>query len=108
MSYELEGILHMKFETEVKGEKGFKSRGFVVETDGKYPQLVRLELAQDRCELIDNIQEGTPVKVGFDLRGREWQGKYFTNLNAWRIEPIGAAPQPLKTKAEQDDSDMPF
>lgn len=92
MGYELEGTLHKKFDTETKGEKAFKSRAFVVEVPGDYPQLIKLELAQDRCELIDSIQEGTPVKVYFDLRGREWQGKYFTNLNAWRVQPMGAAP----------------
>lgn len=107
MSYELEGILHKKFDTEQKTAT-FKSRSIVIEVAGQYPQLIKLEFAQDRCELVDNIIVDTPVKVYFDLRGREHQGKYFTNLAAWRIEPIGAAPQPLKTKAEQDDSDMPF
>ncbi len=28
------------------------------------------------------------IKVHFDLRGREWNGKFFTNLNAWRIESV--------------------
>jgi hypothetical protein len=46
-------------------------------------------LVQDRVDIIDSIAEGTPIKVYFDLRGREWQGKYFTNLQAWRIEAAG-------------------
>jgi hypothetical protein len=39
------------------------------------------------------------VKVYFDLRGRQWQDKYFTNLQAWRVEAVGesnAAPAPGK------------
>lgn len=109
MGYELEGKLHKKEDTEQK-TGSFKSRAIVVETAGQYPQLIKLEFAQDRCELVDNIQEGTPVKVFFDLRGREWNGKYFTNLQAWRIEPIGAAPAHLPSQAEQNDSfsDLPF
>jgi len=107
MSYELSGKLHKKYDTENKSGT-FKSRDFVIlDESTQYPQYIKLQIVQDRCELLDNIQEGTPVKVHFDLRGREWNEKFFTNLQAWRVEPIGAAPEPLKTKAEQDD-DMPF
>lgn len=59
--------------------------------DGQYPQLVKFQAVQERCALLDNFSEGDRVKVSFDLRGREWQGKYLTNLNAWRIEAAGAA-----------------
>jgi hypothetical protein len=96
MGYDLEGKLHKKFDTEQKTAT-FKSRDIVVEIAGQYPQLIKLQFAQDRCELVDNISEGTPVKVWFDLRGKEHQGKYFTNLNAWRIEPTGARPEPTST-----------
>jgi len=86
MSYELEGTLHKKFDTESKTDT-FQARDFVVEiSNGNYPQLVKLQLVQDRCSLLDPFEEGHPIKVHFDLRGREWKGKYFTNLNAWRLE----------------------
>jgi hypothetical protein len=39
--------------------------------------------------MLDNYKEGERIKVSFDLRGREWNGKYLTNLNAWRIERAG-------------------
>jgi len=95
MSFEIEGKLHKKFETESKSEK-FQARDFVIETEGQYPQYVKFQLVQDRCEAIDPMNEGEKIKVYFDLRGREWQGKYFTNLNAWRIEKA-AAPVPPPT-----------
>jgi hypothetical protein len=46
------------------------------------------------------------VKVHFDLRGREWQGKYFTNLNAWRIEKASTAPS-LASSPPSEDFDFP-
>lgn len=49
-------------------------------------QYVKFQLTQDRCSIVDNFREGDEVRVHFNLRGREWQGKYFTNLDAWRIE----------------------
>ena len=51
-------------------------------------------MTQDRCSIIDKYNEGDKIKVFFDLRGREWQGKYFTNLNAWRVDVAQAAAVP--------------
>lgn len=85
MALDITGKLHKVFETEQKTES-FKAREFVVETAGEYPQFVKFQLTQDRCAIIDKYKEGDDLKVHFDLRGREWQGKYFTNLNAWKVE----------------------
>lgn len=86
MAYEMVGKLHKKFETQSK-TSSFQAREFVVEsTDSTYTQYIKFQLTQDRCGIIDNIKEGEQLKVYFDLRGREWNEKYFTNLNAWKIE----------------------
>lgn len=88
MSFEVEGKLIKKYETESKSEK-FQAREFVLEVaSGNYPEFVKFQLVQDRCAIIDSFSEGERMKVHFDLRGREWQGKYFTNLNAWRVEKV--------------------
>lgn len=85
MSFETEGILHKVFDTENKTQT-FQTREFVIKQDGNYPQFIKFQLTQDRCDLISNFKEGDNLKVSFDLRGREWNERYFTNLNAWRIE----------------------
>lgn len=89
MNFEIEGNLHKIFDTENKSNS-FQTREFVISTDGTYPQFVKFQLTQDKCSLIDNFAEGEKIKVSFDLRGREWQGKYFTNLNAWKIDKTTA------------------
>lgn len=93
MSFDITGKLIQKYDTEKKTEK-FSVRDFVIEvTDGQYPNFVKFQSTNDRCSLIDGYNVGDTIKVHFDLRGREWQGKYFTNLNAWRIEnPAQGAP----------------
>ena len=93
MSFEVEGKLIKKYDTENKTDS-FQAREFVIEVvSGAYPQMVKFQLVQDRCALIDGYEEGEMIKVHFDLRGREWNGKYFTNLNAWRIDrPASGAP----------------
>jgi len=93
MAFETEGILHKVFDTENKTAT-FQAREFVIKHDGNYPQFIKFQLTQDRCDLISNYKEGDMVKVSFDLRGREWNEKYFTNLNAWKVE-AGAVSQPV-------------
>lgn len=126
MSFEIVGKLHKKFDTENKTAT-FQAREFVIEVDGTYPQFVKFQLTQDRCALVDNYNEGDSIRVHFDLRGREWQGKYFTNLNAWRIEAgaaaMAAAPAPAaagdfptlddapasnSTASASSEDDLPF
>ncbi|MEM8527115.1 MAG: DUF3127 domain-containing protein [Bacteroidota bacterium] len=106
MSFEIEGKLHKKFDTESKSAS-FQAREFVIETDGTYPQFVKFQLTQDRCGLVENYQEGQMIKVHFDLRGREWNGKYFTNLNAWRIEGASAAAPEVAADPMPNDEDFP-
>ncbi len=125
MSFEIVGKLHKKFDTENKTAT-FQAREFVVEVDdGRYPQMVKFQLVQDKCDEVEKYNEGDSVRVHFNLRGREWQGKYFTNLNAWRIEagtaaaPAAAAPAaagdfptlddaPASTGGSSVEDDLPF
>ncbi|CAH1002627.1 hypothetical protein LEM8419_03499 [Neolewinella maritima] len=116
MSFEITGTLVKKYETETKGES-FKVRDFVIKADdnGKYDNFVKFQTSQDRTAILDDYTEGQQVKVHFDLRGRQWQDKYFTNLNAWRVEAVGADPAKKATKqapeelvAEDDDTPLPF
>jgi hypothetical protein len=87
MSYELTGNLHKIYPTEEKSAS-FQAREFVVVTEENYPQYVKFQLTQDKCGLMDSYKEGEKIKVFFDLKGREWQDKYFTNLGAWKLEKV--------------------
>ncbi len=106
MSFEIIGKLVKLYETESKTDS-FRAREFVIEIDGgTYPQFVKFQCVQDRTTMIDPYKEGDQIKVHFDLRGREWQGKYFTNLNAWRVEGISATPSntaPASTASSLED-----
>ncbi|MBX2882922.1 MAG: DUF3127 domain-containing protein [Granulosicoccus sp.] len=89
MAYKAEGKIEKIFDTEQKSAS-FQAREFVIEvSEGQYPQMVKFQLVQDKCNLIDDYAEGDNVEVDFDLRGREWNGKYFTNLQAWRVSKAG-------------------
>lgn len=103
MTYEAIGKLYRKFATESKSPT-FQAREFVIETnDNNYQQYIKFQLTQDKCALIDNLNEGEEIKVYFDLRGREWNEKFFTNLNAWKVEGITSENQSKPDTGMQDD-----
>ena len=98
MAYDVTGRLHEIFDEQQVSEK-FRKREFVLEVqDGQYPQQIKFQLTQDKTSVIDPYKTGDEVKVTFDLRGRGFnkngQMLYFTNLEAWRVEPAsgGGAP----------------
>lgn len=73
----------------------FKKREFVVEyaENPNYPQILKFEMINDNCTMLDSYRKGDDVEIEFDLRGREWtnpQGNkvYFVSLNAFRLRKI--------------------
>ncbi len=92
---------------------GFQKREFVVDTGGKYPQQIKLEVVKDNCQTLDTYRNGDAVAVDFNLRGNEYNGKYYVNLQAWRItkqggqQPREPAPQQPAQQDNQED-EIPF
>ncbi len=94
MSYELTGKVKQVQESQTFAS-GFAKREVVVTVeDGKYPQDINLEFLQDKVSLLDNLSEGQEIKVFFDIRGREYEGRYFNNLVGWKIETTEAGEAP--------------
>jgi single-strand DNA-binding protein len=64
----------------------FKSAKFLLETQEQYPQKIQFQLINDRTSLVSKLKVGQFAKVHFNIKGAEWNGKYFVNLNAWKID----------------------
>lgn len=62
-----------------------KKQLFVVETQDQFPKKICFEIFNDKVNL-GQVSEGTQVKVFFEPESREWQGKWFTSLRAWRVD----------------------
>lgn len=82
-----------------KSGKAFQKREFVIETPGQYPKKVCMQLFGDKVNECPNV--GDEVKVSFDVESREWNGKWFTQLNAWKVERQGAQPAPQQPTYQQ-------
>tara|TARA_R110000823_G_scaffold314677_2_gene444348 strand:+ start:288 stop:623 length:336 start_codon:yes stop_codon:yes gene_type:complete len=86
--------------TSTKGE--WSKQDFVIETAGTYPKEVAITTFGEKTELLDAVNVGDTVDVSINLASREYDGKYYTNVNAWAIVPkIGtvASADPLAANA---------
>lgn len=114
---EILGKIKLIGETEVVGSAGtFKKRTLVVSTEEQYVQHVPIDFVQDKCAILDKYQVGQSVKVSVNVRGNEYNGKYYVSLQGWRIEadspnaaPQTPAPIPqAPTAPEQEEYEIPF
>ena len=85
MAFELKGKIKVLFEQQ-DFPSGFYKRDFVITTNEQYPQDIKLSALKERVEQLNGLDEGDNILVKFDLRGREYNGNYYVDLNAWRIE----------------------
>lgn len=99
-------------ETTGTGKNGaWKSQDFVIETADQYPKKVCLKCFNKPTPKMDEV-----VNVFFDPESREYNGRWFTNLNVWKFEvegqtaPTQAEPMPTATNASTPPgvSDLPF
>ena len=67
---------------------GFVKQVLVVNTGGEWPQQIPVEFTKDRIALLDNLKQGDPVEVFYNLRGNEYNGKYYVNVQAWRVAGV--------------------
>ena len=86
MEHKLKGKLILKSEPRQISDK-FRVMDFVIHTpDEKYPQSIQFQVMNDRIQEMDKFTIGEEVEVTFDHRGREYNGKYYNTLNAYKIE----------------------
>ena len=83
----------------------FRKREVVVTTEEQYPQHIMIEFTQDKCDLLNQYHIGEQVRVGINLRGREWtnpQGetRYFNSIQGWRIDRPQQMQQPQQGYAQ--------
>jgi hypothetical protein len=89
MSLELTGTLVKFYETKTF-PSGFSIQEFVVRTDERYPQEILIQAAKEKIDTLKNFKENDVVKVKFNLRGREYNGRHFVSLDMWAMD-IAAA-----------------
>jgi single-strand DNA-binding protein len=109
-SYTSKGTVLVIGETQ-EFSSGFKKRQLVIttEADSKYPQEVGFEVIKDNCSLLDALSVGQEVTVTFNLRGNEYNGRYYVNLQCWKLEAgEGFAPSEQPNVEVVEAEDIPW
>lgn len=93
--------------------KQWKKQEFVVETPDQFPRKVCMTLFGDRVDQYP-VAIGDDVVVSIDIESREYNGRWYTNVNAWKIEKATAqveAPAPASVptfEPQSETDDLPF
>ena len=83
----------------------FSVREFVITTlDEKYPQEVIFQTVNDKMDIIAPYGQGQEVTVSFNIRGREYNGKYYNTLDAWKVQGEATAPSVVNDQMPWDDA----
>lgn len=96
-----------------EGKNGtWKSQDYVLETGGQYPKKVCFNLFGDSIEKF-NVGIDDEIKVSYDIESREYNGRWFTTIRAWKVEKeagvTGQAPVVNNVPTTPaSDSDFPF
>lgn len=103
-----------------KAGKEWQKQEFVIETEEQFPRNVCFTLFGDKISLLNGFNNGDEVAVAFNLESREYNGRWFHNVNAWRINKTaqggddttnyspGDIPPPPEPDGEQSPNDLPF
>ena len=95
---------------------GFSKRVLVILTGDKYPQTIPVEFVKDKTEVLTGLVKGQEVTASVNLRGSEYNGKYYANIQGWKLDKgeVKAEPKPqpgvvTAPAGDWDDSDdIPF
>lgn len=106
---EIQGLVHLISETQVVGSAGtFKKRTIVIATNEQYIQYIPIDFVQDKTDLLDKYSKGQEVKVSVNVRGNEYNGKYYVSLNGWKINAEEVVEEAQEVEILETDPDLPF
>jgi hypothetical protein len=78
----------------------------VIETMEQYPRKICANLWGDKTAVLESLNIEDKVVMSFDLESREFNGKWYTDVKAWKVEPATAnptAPQAAQTAAPANE-----
>ena len=113
VSGEIKTISEIQTGTSKQGNE-WKKLGFQVETTGDYPKSVYFTVFGE--EKVDNFmkfnKQGQNVEVSFNVESREYNDRWYTDLNAWKVytleESVASATEEKKEEWTKASDDLPF
>lgn len=117
---QLQQILPVQSGTSKAGKEWSKQE-FIIETQDQFPKKICFTLFGDKISILNGISVGDNIEVSFNVESREYNGRWFHNINAWKVIPAGAPensapgfstndipPPPAESAGEAPVDDLPF
>jgi hypothetical protein len=92
----------------IVGKSGKHKCELVIEasSNAQYPCPVKVEAYGDEIsEQASGYAAGDWIEVEAHLRGREYQGKHYVSVSAWKIHAVDIAPAKVESEARQQAKD---
>ena len=113
-------VISLQPEQTGNGRNGaWRKRDFILETNGKYPKKVCISVWGEKIDQF-NLNEGQTVTASVEVESREYNGKWYTDVKAWKVgkqeedaqDQIPAIPITAYSKEEMDNAgaeeEVPF
>ena len=101
-----------------KAGKEWKKQSFVLNTETQFnPEICFQLFGEEKITMFEHYNEGDSIEVSFNLSSKEWNGKYFHNVDAWKIEKIQedrhnefepTEEPPIFDATASEEDDLPF
>ncbi len=94
-----------------QGKNGeWRKQEIIVETEGQYPKKICISVWGDKLGGL-KLSPGTDLNIDFDIESREYNGRWYTDVKAWRVteseSPGTSGPPPSKVKSNPSSSSFP-
>lgn len=88
---------------------------FLIETTDRFPKKICFSAWGDLVNTVKGISAGSDVKVSFDVSSREYNGKWYTDVKAWKVDlqneghqAAHAAPSTQYEETKNDSANQPL
>lgn len=68
----------------------WKKQDFILETPGKFPRKICVTQWGEQIDQ-NNVSEGDEITAHIDIQSREYKGKWYTDVKAWKVEKGASA-----------------
>ena len=85
---------------------GWIKRSIVLQQSGEYGKPVCIMFWGDKCDQIDTMKLGDTLTVAVNVESREYNGRYFTDIKAWKV--TSSESEIEKTGTQEESDNLPF
>ena len=109
-------VIDVLAEQSGEGRNGtWRKREFILETDGDYPKQICIVQWGDAIDKAD-VQQGETITAHIDIASREYNGRWYTDVKAWRVDRQAApaegggpvSDEPWPEPPDDNDDSLPF